>query len=108
MKAEPIPTRSRTIVQKRSHGLCERCGGKGMHWHHRRRRNVRDSHTHCPCNGIYLCSKCHTEVHSEVFTARADGFIISVNDSPSEVPVATYSGMVYLSCNGNIDFHSDA
>lgn len=92
MNPNPIPPLSRTLVKNREQERCARCGvlsPRGQ-WHHRRRRAVRDEHTHCPCNGVWLCITCHTWVHANPFMARQRGFIVSAHVSePFGVPVAT-------------------
>ena len=82
---------------------------RGMEWHHRRSRSVRDDHTHCPCNGITLCGRGNTSgdhgwAHTNAFEARAKGLIISKHDQrlPFEVPVLTHNGWVLLGCTGEV------
>ena len=87
-KGNRIPTRSREIVAKRSLGRCERCAGMGAEWHHRRRRLIKDEHQHCPCNGVWLCRKCHSWVHANPTRAIASGFILpGTVAEPSKVAV---------------------
>jgi len=48
---------------------------------------VRDSHTHCACNGVWLCSTCHRWVHANPESARKVGFILERScDTPWLVP----------------------
>lgn len=85
-----IPTASRLIVGARDNMHCTRCGGKGNEWHHRRRRGVKDSHTHAACNGITLCFICHAWVHANARIARSMGWIVSSHGDPHEEPVHTF------------------
>jgi hypothetical protein len=105
--SKKIPTRSRDLVRGRSHGRCERCGvpAPAGQWHHRRRRRVSDEHTHCPCNGVWLCPTCHRQVHVEQqVQARLDGWIVSAYVStPGGVPVLTPWGSRRHNCDGTIN-----
>jgi hypothetical protein len=85
-----IPTKSRLLVGVRDAGRCVRCGGKGNEWHHRRRRGVKDEHTHAACNGILLCPVCHAWCHANSTVARAMGWIVSAHASPHDEPVHTF------------------
>lgn len=101
--SNPIPTKSREIVTARDAGHCVRCGGKGNEWHHRRRRGVKDSHTHEACNGITLCSVCHAWCHANPTVAKAMGWIVSAHDNPHEAPVRTYMfGWALLNHDGTL------
>ena len=101
-----IPAVQRAAVQVRDFLKCCRCGTPTRHgqWHHRRGRRVRDRHTHCTCNGIWLCDPCHDWVHDHPFEARPLGFIVlrSVAE-PSDVPVrAAQHGLVRLTCDQRV------
>ena len=101
-----IPARARGLVLVRDRYLCIRCGTRGSDVHHRRRRAVRDDHTHCPCNLILLCRNCHSWVHHEVWLARADGLIVShVIAEPTTKLTATIAGPVRFDCDGGFEFH---
>lgn len=78
MKATAIPERSRFLVRSRDRSRCARCAvpAPNGEWHHRRSRSVRDSHTHCACNGVWLCSTCHRWAHANPTEAKATGFIL--------------------------------
>lgn len=93
---EEIPEGSRRDVDVRQGGKCARCGVRGSDWHHRRRRNVRDGHEHCPCNGVLLCRVDHQWVHNHPAEAKAAGFIIPTTDLPASVPVRTVWGWQML------------
>jgi len=84
--------------------LCARCGLKGGEWHHRRSRSVRDEHTHCPCNGVLLCSTCHRWCHTNPFQARAGGFVVSRYATPHDEPVHAVYGLVRLDHDGGFTF----
>lgn len=74
------------------------------HWHHRRSRSVVDEHQHCPCNGVWLCSTCHSWAHAHPFEARTTGFIVSRHAQPSEHEVQTFLGTLHLKCDGLFKF----
>lgn len=100
-----IPESSRLAVKARDLNRCVRCGCPGAEWHHRRTRRVVDAHRHCPCNGVWLCHKCHTggkdSVHGNPFEARREGFIVSRHVAePGLLPVKAYFGSIFLHCDG--------
>jgi hypothetical protein len=100
-----IPEWARTAVRVRAHHRCERCGGMGAHWHHRRSRRIVDVHQHCPCNGVWLCGTCHRWVHAHPIEARTTGWIVSVwVDQPTAVPVHTVWGERVHDCHGGFIF----
>lgn len=103
-----IPEQSRELVKRRAMGRCLRCGGPGAEWHHRRSRSVRDSHRHCPCNGVWLCGTCHRWVHAHPFEAKADGLIVSKQvGEPGSVVVTAHFGDLFLECDGKFNYKSD-
>lgn len=90
-------------VKVRDAGRCARCGSHAPEgaWHHRRGKAVRDEHTHCSCNGIWLHHSCHTKVHAQPLIARNDGLIVSRISlvMPADVPVKHAGfGWVLLDC----------
>ena len=100
-----LTAEDRTAVFDRDNGQCQRCFQRGGHIHHRRRRGIRDSHTHCGCNTILLCGECHNWVHGHPEEARRLGFIVSVWDTnPGMIPVLDETGFSiwgprrYLAC----------
>lgn len=97
-----IPERSHTLVRQRQRFMCLRCGGRGTDWHHRRKRNVKDRHQHCPCNGVLLCRTCHRWAHAHPALAVKTGFIVSsYENDPGAVPVVNSRGVtVTLRCDG--------
>lgn len=106
--SKSIPGVSRALVRGRDRHHCIRCGMRGVDWHHRRTRSVRDEHTHCPCNGITLCGPgnnhgCHGWAHSNPAEAAEIGLIVSRHSLvlPREVPVQHIEhGLVLLNCDG--------
>lgn len=97
-----IPTRARVQVKARDQGRCARCGVMCEgHWHHRRSRSVKDTKTHSPANGVYVCTFCHAWIHANPFEARGSGFIVSRYSDPLEEPIehALY-GKVLLTDSG--------
>lgn len=101
-----IPQAKREQVQNRDGWLCCRCGVPTRHgqWHHRRGRRVKDQHTHCSCNGVWLCDPCHDWVHDHPFEARNQGFIVTRHEAhPGAICVtAAQHGTVLLTCDGNV------
>lgn len=92
-KAKPIPEKSRSAVQNRDLGRCQRCGGGSQrHWHHRRSRSVRDELTHSPANGVLLCTWDHAYVHANPKQAMEEGFIVSRYDDPTEISFKRWDG----------------
>lgn len=60
-----------------------------------------DQHTHCPCNGVYLCHTCHEWVHKNPNKAMDLGFIVSrYEDMPVATPVVTVWGTRFHLCDG--------
>lgn len=105
--ANPIPTLSRDLVSLRDGSRCVRCGGHGYHWHHRRSRRVIDEHTHCPCNGVLLCSADHRWAHAHPTAATGEGLIVSSYVTrPSSVVVTTVYGTAHLTCDGQVQWAS--
>lgn len=103
-----IPDEQRLAVRRRERFLCLRCRGRGSDWHHRRRRGVADEHTHCTCNGVLLCRKCHSWAHNHPLEAREQGWIVSVFEpSPRRVPVDSFRGVIYLTCSGGYYANGD-
>lgn len=107
----PIPTSSREIVARREMGRCFRCGAptRTGEWHHRRRRGVRDEFTHSPCNGLWLCTTCHKQVHDQPFESRRYGWIVSASVSnPGTIPVKAHYGWLYLEPGGGFSYAVEA
>jgi hypothetical protein len=107
-----IPPHRREQVRKREMGRCLRCGGPGANWHHRRSRSVRDEHTHCACNGVWLCGSgtegCHGWAHSHPFEAKAAGLIVSRYEAtPGGVTVVSFFGPIRLGCDGRFTYDSE-
>jgi hypothetical protein len=97
-----------TVVQVRDMHRCGRCGMAGNNWHHRRSKSIRDGHTHCPCNGVWLCGTgstgCHGWVHANPFVSRKNGWIVSRHEAvPGSIPMlsAMHKTWVWLDCDGD-------
>lgn len=61
---------------------------------------MRDDHTHCACNLVYLCPACHRQVHAEPMLARRSGWIVGrYVGQPMEVPVQTAWGEKFYLCS---------
>lgn len=99
-----IPARARVAVRERHQGRCERCGGPGAHWHHRKSRSVRGEHRHCICNGLWLCASCHTWAHANHDAAVEEGVIVPRwGEDPGDWSVLTYQGIrLRLGCDGTV------
>jgi hypothetical protein len=62
---------------------------------------VRDSHTHCPCVGVWLCATCHTWAHHNPTKAKEAGLIVERNVcEPWLMPFKTPTGWVLPDCSG--------
>lgn len=86
----------------RDENRCVVCGVPSHEWHHRRSRSVRDSHTHCPCNGVRLCRTCHKWVTEHPTAAQREGLVVSRGvPVPGAVLVLTFHGWVQLGCDGS-------
>ena len=97
-----IPLASRQSVRERTGGRCLRCGGNGAHWHHRRSRRVVDEHTHCACNGVWLCARCHSWAHHHPTKAKAEGYIVPPQFFPYLVPVWSFATWWLLNHTGDV------
>lgn len=104
-RGNEIPSASRVAVRERSRGRCERCGGPGAQWHHRRSRSVRGEHRHCPCNGLWLCPTCHRYAHANPHAAIEEGLIVPrYATEPGGWSFQHYQGRrMWLGCDGSIE-----
>ena len=102
MSREPaFSTKTRELIKARSGGRCERCGGRGAEYSHRRTRTVRDAHTACPCNALWSCRTCHAWLHKNPSAALEEGVMLSrYTEAPYAVAVVTIAGLVVLDCEG--------
>lgn len=67
---------------------------------------MRDDHTHCTCNGVWLCATCHSWAHAHPFDARGTGFIVPRHVSdPGSIPVEAHYGSLLLECDGKFNYH---
>lgn len=78
---DPFPPAVRAQLVTRDE-CCQRCGSTGrLEAHHRRAKHMGGSkgrsHTQCACNGVMVCRRCHSWIHSNPKQARAEGWIVS-------------------------------
>lgn len=101
-----IPTKVRKAVDERDQRHCLRCGMRGNHKHHRKRRRERDHYPHCLCNVITLCGTCHAAVHAEPTVAQTVGFIVAPwsGKVPEAHNIRTFQGWMRLHCDGSTEF----
>lgn len=99
-KGNPIPLASRLMVERRDAKRCCRCGGQGSEWHHRRKRNIRDIHQHCACNGVLLCKTCHTWAHTGTWDERQGFRVSQFITEPGMIIVESWHGPIKLLCDG--------
>jgi hypothetical protein len=61
---------------------------------------VKDTHTHCPCNGVLLCRVCHSKTHAQPAESREVGLIVSrYVAEPGSVPALRWDAeQVTLDC----------
>lgn len=88
----------RAQLDKRD-GCCQNCGStQGLQRHHRRGKasggSSRRAHTHCSCNGLILCWRCHPWSHVRGRRqAQAQGFVVSQSVAePASIGVMRYAG----------------
>jgi hypothetical protein len=66
---------------------------------------VHDEHTHCTCNGVWLCATCHQQVHHAPEQAQQSGFIVSrFETEPGTVPLTSPLGNYRQDCRGKVVF----
>lgn len=99
MKRSPaIPTAARTACRKRDRQRCLRCGGAGIHLHHRMRRREGG---HGLWNLVTLCDECHRWVHANVASAKIEGWIIPTYQAePEQTPLRAYWDWIVLDGEG--------
>ena len=67
-----------------------------------------DVHTHCSCNGVWLCSTCHGWVHAHPYAAHEDGWIVSRHETfPGWWPVVTPWGTRFHDCLGGYRYEGE-
>lgn len=79
----------KALVTARCGGRCERCGGIGRSFHHRKK--VSQGGEWCPSNIVRLCGSgttgCHGWVEHEPNAAEAEGWHVRPWGCPEEIPV---------------------
>jgi hypothetical protein len=98
--SDNVPFGTKILVAVRDLGSCLKCGEQATDFHHRRRRNIKDEHTHCTCNVVCLCKTCHMDVHTWREQARVDGLIVPSFLLPRVIPVIVHDQVQALDCNG--------
>lgn len=88
----------RSLVLARSGGRCERCGGIGRSYHHRKKRGQGGEWD--PTNIVRLCGTgttgCHGWVEEHPNEAQTQGFHVRPWERPDEVPVKWQRSKWYL------------
>jgi len=96
--------RTRQLLETRSDGNCEVCGGPGHSLHHRVNRSAGGKF--CPSNALWLCGNgvvgCHGRCTVEVNWARRLGYHVAGWDVPAEVPVLRWGVWVLLGTDGQV------
>lgn len=95
---DPITAEVRRIVKKRSQGLCELCGEKAQHMHHRQLRRGGD---HSAANLVHLCNICHRRVHSHPTWAYTTGWLVPQHANPAYEPLLLNGEWVRLDRDGH-------
>lgn len=104
--ANEIPTSKRQAVHKRDGRHCQRCGVGCMtgEIHHRRSRSVRDDHTHCLCNLVYLCNRCHRFLTEHPMDGYLTGWMVRRARAPFGTPFKRWDRAWALPmCEGTYD-----
>lgn len=97
-----IPKKAREAVVFRDAQRCARCGAFGAtDIHHRKRRREGG---HPLSNLVLLCRDDHQKVHAHPERSRSEGFIVSVWDSPLDIPMKTWRGLVSPDDEGQLTF----
>ena len=93
---------ARPVVERRSGGMCERCGAaRATDKHHRKLRRHGD---HAPANLVDLCRTCHNWVHAHPAEALLAGFMCPSWENPRLQPVKhAWLGRVLLVDDGSVD-----
>lgn len=102
------PAEARAILWARCMGQCEKCGGllynEGWEWHHRLLRSRGGSW--CPCNGLAVHPRCHTQhrdsIHDNPARSTDEGWMVSHWDDPRTmtVDIPAWGNLVLLTCGG--------
>ncbi|QGJ92060.1 hypothetical protein SEA_KEELAN_96 [Gordonia phage Keelan] len=94
----------RTIVSKRSRGLCEKCGRVATDMHHRKNRSQGGKWN--PANVIHLCRECHAHMTTHPNDGYQGGWMIRGFESEYDIPVLRWGYWTLLddeggTCNGS-------
>lgn len=102
---------TKTIIEVRSCGRCERCGAtldaNGGAVHHRRPRGSggsMEAALAAASNGLRLCGRCHDEVERDRSSAYTFGWLVRSRSVPSERPVRLWDGWAYLNDVGGVEW----
>jgi hypothetical protein len=90
----------REQIRTRSGSKCEICGmQRAAQMHHRRPRgkgSTKRPETNYPTNGLHLCGDCHDRVESDRGEALDNGWLVSQNEDPGEIPVLYRGQSMFL------------
>lgn len=96
----------REIVRQRSGGVCEVCGrARATNFQHRKNRSqcAKDERW-LPSNALDVCGSgttgCHGTIHRLPSLAYTSGHSVKSGETPSEVPVVLWHGLVLLHDDG--------
>lgn len=97
----------RATVRQRSNGRCELCGVRLQvaHFHHRRPRGMggtKSLDSGAPSNCLAVHPACHADIESSRERSLRNGWLVSQWQSPAEVPVKSYLGLVLLLDDGTV------
>ena len=96
-----IPDEIRQAVMDRDNRRCVVCRiGVATDIHHRQRRREGG---HSLANCVAMDRVCHGRVHNQPKWARDNGWIVSVYDDPSGVPMRWQGALMYLGYDGSVN-----
>lgn len=106
MTSKGFPPAVLNLVRERAGGWCERCGLKrGYEFHHRRPRGMGGSRlddTNVASNALLLDRDCHADIESERAEAINQGWLVTQNHPPIDIPVRYRGAWVYLDDLGGL------
>lgn len=94
-----IPSGVRKAVISRDFDRCVRCATQGTEIQHRMRRREGG---HGLANLVRICRVCHEWVHRHPVEAHRLGLTVKTWEEPSEVPLLSWRGWIYLRDDGFI------